>query len=183
MVTPTGFQAKEKPLQVQVTELGQLKPGEKVDQVKRAFSKSLETRYGEFIKMSELKDVINEVCFPLLEAMRVREEESIRANNCINQIFKDIKEMQSTTRSAVAFKNQLNKVNRHVEKIDQENKLFKEQFRMVGAQVEARCYKLEMQIEAQQAEMQEFIDVSHKRNQAYNHLNENFENFIKDMVD
>ena len=78
----------------------------------------MENTYGEFVKMTDLKDCVNEICLPLLESIRVREEEHINTRNCINVIFNDLKSMQQISRQAILLKGNVHKVNKHLERLD-----------------------------------------------------------------
>lgn len=93
--------------------------------------------------MSEVKETVNEIVFPLLEAMKSREDEAIRATNCINTMFKEIKEMQTIARSSLMMKGNVQKVNKHIEKVDKEVGLSKEMVSLMTDNIDARIYKVE----------------------------------------
>lgn len=78
----------------------------------------MEKNYGDFVKFTEVKSIVEEIVMPIITSLRSKEQESIRTTNCINVIFKDMKEMQTITRSALLLRGNLQKVNKHVEKVD-----------------------------------------------------------------
>lgn len=61
-------------------------------------SRNVATAYGDFVKVTDVKNIVQDMTLPLLQAMKARETEAIRTANCINLIFKDIKDMKLTTR-------------------------------------------------------------------------------------
>ena len=38
-------------------------------------------KYNEFVKLTEVKEIVNDVVFPLLKSMKQREEEAINFKN------------------------------------------------------------------------------------------------------
>ena len=62
---------------------------------KTAFTKNMQVNYGDFVKTTEVKSLIEEIVMPVINGLRIREEEGLRSTNCINTIFKEIKEMQT----------------------------------------------------------------------------------------
>ena len=88
------------------------------DTTEQLFSRKMQHNFGEFVKLTEVKDIVNEITLPLLTNMQRREAEAIHAKNCINNIWKEVQDMQTTTKQALLMRGTVAKINKHVEKVD-----------------------------------------------------------------
>ena len=58
----------------------------------------MKNQYREFVKLTDVKEIMQDVCLPLLEAMRLRETDAIRASREINAMSKEMKQIRTDTR-------------------------------------------------------------------------------------
>ena len=54
----------------------------------------MKNKYADFVKISDVREMVQEVTYPLLEAMQARESEALKAARQIDQIFTEMKKVK-----------------------------------------------------------------------------------------
>ena len=60
------------------------KPSKQEDDDDAVESKAVAKKYGEYVKINSVYEIVESITVPLLTAMKVREEEAIKATNQLN---------------------------------------------------------------------------------------------------
>ena len=72
------------------------------------FSKNMQSQFGEFVRVKDVRQIVEDVTMPILHAMELREAEAIKAANQINQLTDEVKRMQSDTRQVQLIRGNVN---------------------------------------------------------------------------
>ena len=54
-------------------------------------SRNMATKYSEFVKLTDVHSIVQEMTFPLLQGLKVREEDAMRLSNQVATISIDMK--------------------------------------------------------------------------------------------
>jgi len=83
-------------------------------------SKDMKNQYSEFVKLTEVKEIVEEVTVPLLEAMQTRETEAIRINKTVDLLAIEMKKVKNEARQASTLRNNITNINKNTQKIEQQ---------------------------------------------------------------
>jgi hypothetical protein len=61
-------------------------------------SKNMTTKHADFVKMTDIRNIVEEMTLPLLSQMQIREEEAINMKNRVLIISDEIKTARAETR-------------------------------------------------------------------------------------
>ena len=64
--------------------------------------------FGEFVKLTEVHQIVEDVYLPLLEAVQVREEELSQMRTTVNVLSNEMKQQKADVRQALLMKNKVN---------------------------------------------------------------------------
>ena len=54
-------------------------------------SRNMNSRYGEFVKMSDVRDIVEDMILPMITAMKKREEEALSMSNTVGILKEEMK--------------------------------------------------------------------------------------------
>ena len=83
-------------------------------------SKDMKNQYSEFVKLTEVKEIVEEVTVPLLEAMQTRETEAMRINKTVDLLAIEMKKVKNEARQASTLRNNITNINKNTQKIEQQ---------------------------------------------------------------
>ena len=81
---------------------------------------------------------------PIINGLRIREEEAVRATNCINNIFKELKEIQGIKAQWTLMRNNVSRITKIVESQKERNEQSDEHINLMWESSAARSTKLEL---------------------------------------
>ena len=68
--------------------------------------------FGEFVKLTEVHQIVEDVYLPLLEAVQVREEELSQMRAAVNLLSNEMKQQKADVRQALLMKNKVNDIDK-----------------------------------------------------------------------
>ena len=134
----------------------------------------MKNQYNDFVKLTDVKQIVQDVTLPLLEAMHLRESEAMKATSTINILSQEIKKIRTETRQAMLLRGNILSINKHTNKIDQQYELCNDQLKNMDDIIDYKVVKVAKQQELQQREHNELFEIQEKRNERVLALYEQF---------
>ena len=64
----------------------------------------MSTKYADFVKLTDVTNIVQEMCLPLLTQMKQREEDAINMKNTVTILNMEMKKQRADTRQALLLK-------------------------------------------------------------------------------
>ena len=106
----------------------------------------------EFIKLTEVKEIVQDMVIPLLNAMKLREQEAIDFKNQVVIIKDDLKKQRADVRQALLLRNTVNEHHKSLKSISKKQELADQEIDNLGLAFDVKINKLHEELDLNKRE-------------------------------
>ena len=77
------------------------------------------SKYQEFVKLTEVKEIVESITLPLLTQMQTREQEAINMKNTVAILSQDMKKQMAQTKQALLLKQNVQENNKNLKQMQE----------------------------------------------------------------
>ena len=82
-----------------------------------AQTKAMNKTFGEFVKLTDVKEIVNEITMPMITQIRAKEHDVTQLFNAVALLKSELKKQAADTRSALLLKNTIFDNNKFVKEL------------------------------------------------------------------
>ena len=147
-----------------------------------AQTRAMNKTFGDFVKLTDVKEIVNEITMPMISQLRAKEHDVVQLFNAVALLKSELKKQASDTRSALLLKNNVFDNSKFIKQCKSDLAATDMALSNMGEQLDMKYAKVQEALEDNKREMTKQFDVSHKRNENYLDLNEQFHKATHDTT-
>ena len=141
------------------------------------FNNNMQPTHKEYVKFTDVKSLVEEITQPILNDMKKREDEAIKATTLINFLNLELKRVKVDARQGVLLKGNMVSVNQKVNKIDVQYELANSQLSNMADIIDHKVVSIATDQENIKNEQMHFFEITNKRNESFIELKDSFRTY------